>query len=145
MASDLRSRFESGYIPEPNSGCWIWTRSGIKQGYGLIRDGNGKKLAHRVAYKLFVCDPGEVNVLHKCDNPACVNPDHLWLGTQQENALDCVKKKRHHNLKLSDKQVMDMRTRRISQKAFAELYGVHWMTVHKVQTGKLRGWLNDQV
>lgn len=80
-------------------GCWIWTGATIR-GYGQIRygKGNGKLyLAHRLSWQLHYgkAPPSGLGVLHHCDNPPCVNPEHLWLGTQADNAADMVSKGRH--------------------------------------------------
>lgn len=69
--------------------CWIWTSAKFWNGYGGIRK-NGKRIqAHRASWILFNGEiPDGSLVLHRCDNPACVNPDHLYLGDQKQNAKD---------------------------------------------------------
>lgn len=81
-------------------GCWLWTAAKLAKGYGVIRDGPGKGvllLAHRLSWEIHQGPiPGELRVLHLCDNTSCVNPAHLFLGTQADNIKDCVGKGRHH-------------------------------------------------
>lgn len=80
--------------------CWIWTGSKRNKGYGAFSYTVGGRLiqgrAHRYSYELHkgAIRPGYF-VLHKCDNPACVNPDHLFLGTNEDNIRDMLKKGRH--------------------------------------------------
>ena len=88
-------RFMSRVSPEPISGCWLWV--GAEHGafgYGAFKWGSRKtrtETTHRVSYKLFKGDiPGGKLVRHLCNNPACVNPEHLELGTHKENAHDKV-------------------------------------------------------
>lgn len=77
--------------------CWIWLR-GVSQGYGIVnRRGLPPERAHRVAYELCIGKvPKGLSVCHKCDNPRCVRPDHLFLGTQSQNIRDCIAKGRWH-------------------------------------------------
>lgn len=89
-----RARIEKHSIPEPNSGCWLWTGSLNNKGYGHTGMGGKSKIASRLSFHAFRCDPGEFVVMHVCDNPCCVNPDHLRLGSQQENIKDCFSKGR---------------------------------------------------
>jgi len=83
-----------------SSGCWEWTAGKNAGGYGRITFKGKVTLAHRLSYQTF-CGPipDGVYVCHHCDNPSCINPDHLWLGTNSDNILDCSKKGRHplHN------------------------------------------------
>ena len=82
--------------PEPNSGCWLWDMSLDQDGYGRAKFEEIKTPAHRISYMAFNGDVGEMMVCHKCDTPACVNPDHLWLGTAKDNMDDAVKKGHRH-------------------------------------------------
>lgn len=98
MNADPITRFEDKYIPEPNSGCWIWlgatwrSRGGIR---GRFFSSGAWKLAHRSAYEILVgAIPAGLLVCHRCDTPLCVNPDHLWLGTHNDNMADMAAKGR---------------------------------------------------
>lgn len=74
-------------------GCWEWQRGKI-HGYGKLKIGGIRVLAHRASYDEFVGDPKGFFVCHKCDNPPCINPKHLFLGTQRDNMLDAYNKGR---------------------------------------------------
>ncbi len=87
-------RFLSKVIPEPNSGCWLWAGH-VTRRYGKFSAGNANVSAHRWSY--FFHFPGQdqsLHVCHKCDNPICVNPQHLFLGTMTDNIRDCFSKGR---------------------------------------------------
>jgi hypothetical protein len=76
--------------------CWLWLASKRKAGYGHFWDGKARDGAHRFSWRLSTgrdVPPGMV-VCHSCDNPSCVNPAHLWLGTPKQNRMDCQAKGR---------------------------------------------------
>lgn len=78
--------------------CWLWTGKRLKEGYGIVSGPQPERkqvLAHRLSYELFVGPVGEHCVLHRCDTPACVRPDHLFLGSVGDNNRDCFEKNRH--------------------------------------------------
>lgn len=89
LSSDAIERFEAKYIPEPNSGCWLWTGACCGNGYGAFWTGHSSINAHRVSYLLYKGSiPDGLLVRHTCDVPQCVNPEHLLLGTQKQNVAD---------------------------------------------------------
>lgn len=144
LPPDRLLRFLEKVIEFPGDGCWIWIGTRDHLGYGRLRDRYAYKRAHRLSYAHFVgpIAPGEC-VLHRCDDRACVNPAHLWTGTQQENVADMVKKNRqcagddrkrvqprgcdHPFSKLSAAAVEDIRSsygRGESQRSIAARHGV---------------------
>jgi hypothetical protein len=96
----VSDRFWANVIPEPNSGCWLWLGSTDRKGYGQMRITTNKKqsklkYATHISLKLHDHQiPSGLHVLHRCDNPACVNPEHLFVGTQQDNMRDMLQKGR---------------------------------------------------
>lgn len=98
---DLAVRLCKGYTDGPN-GCMVWTKATSKKGYGWIKIGskadrtNRNMHVHRLAASIWLgLDLNSpLQALHKCDNPPCINPDHLFLGTNQDNVDDCIAKGR---------------------------------------------------
>ena len=93
----LRARFFDLVKKHDGDGCWLWLGTCRGDGYGLTKTEDRKTIgSHRMAYLLTYGEiPDGLLVLHKCDNPPCVNPEHLFLGTHQDNRDDMLKKGRN--------------------------------------------------
>jgi len=126
---------EQRSMPVTECGCWIWMMCIHREGYGLSKKIRGNTRAHRISWIAHNGPiPAGLNVLHHCDIPACVNPDHLFLGTHQDNVADKMKKHRaargtdHGLAKLNEQQVAEIRasdlSHRGSQRKLARQYGV---------------------
>lgn len=79
---------------EKGPDCWVWTGPRGQRGYGQINVGGRTLRVHRVSWAMHHGDPGELFVCHKCDNPPCVRPDHLFIGTHTDNMRDKISKGR---------------------------------------------------
>lgn len=129
--------------------CWIWTAYRQRAGYGQLTVNRRHWLAHRFAWLL--CNgaiPMALDVLHRCDNPPCVRPDHLFLGTHSDNMKDCVAKGRHrnspsrgeanHKAKLTVQAVRSIRERRDAgetMRSLARAYGVTRQNIRFITSG----------
>ena len=97
---DVLKKFSIKFIHDPGSDCWLWIGASNNGNYGKMGITYSKNIvkyidAHRVSYMLHIGEiPAGLCVLHKCDTPSCVNPDHLFLGTHADNFADMDKKGR---------------------------------------------------
>ena len=145
----LEERFHAKYAIDEKSGCWIWTAVLNDKGYGMIGLPRTNRIAraHRVSWQLHKGDiPTGLYVLHRCDTPSCVNPEHLFVGTLKDNAQDMVNKGRDFRPdnrgeratwhKLTEEQALDCLTRRMSARKFAIMYGVSRSAVQRIWEGK---------
>lgn len=144
-------RFHRHTEPEPNSGCLLWIGARFANGYGRVRLSTTKTMvAHRLAWILeHGLIPAGLCACHRCDTRPCVNTDHLFLGTNHDNILDCVAKGRrarlagvdHPMAKLRVADVLAIRTRfdgRESITSIAPDFGVTPQMVHRI--GKRKNW-----
>lgn len=136
-------RFFRFVHPEPNTGCWLWSGARFKAGYGSFGiAGRGTQYAHRVAWELArgPIPPG-VEVCHRCDVRACVNVEHLFLGTHRDNVRDAKAKGRHAhggrhgNAKLTDEQVREALNSTETQAELAARFGVTRQAISDIRRG----------
>ncbi|WP_368880711.1 HNH endonuclease signature motif containing protein [Shewanella algae] len=150
----LIARFNDGIVNKTNSGCMEVSPTG-SGGYGKIKAFGKTMLYHRLSFELFVGSiPDGMLVCHKCDNPKCVNPEHLFLGSQQENMDDKIKKGRHvgakkghkhHKAKLVEWQVLEIKKKLkngTGQHQLSKEFGVDQSTISNIATGKRWGHVN---
>lgn len=143
----LRERIEHYSAPNPDTGCRLWTGGLFRAtGYGRLTWERRSQLAHRLAWEVANGPiPEGLLVCHKCDVPACVNPDHLFLGTNADNMADRDAKGRHtplvgirHNLaKLDEAAVLAIRADTRSHAVVARQYGVTLFTISKIRLRKI--------
>ncbi len=139
----IKEKLDYYSIPEPNSGCWLWIGGVAGQGYGHTSINGKDNLAHRVSYEAYNGPiPEGMFVCHKCDTPACINPDHLFLGTPKDNLQDASKKgmmmhgEKHIRAKISEQQAIEIFHDKRAQRVIGNSYGITQPTVRAIKTGK---------
>ncbi|MEN6512251.1 MAG: HNH endonuclease [Chloroherpetonaceae bacterium] len=136
------------------NGCWIWKAQIFPTGYGSFYLNGKSILAHRASYLLFKGEiPNGMCICHKCDNPSCVNPDHLFLGTHKDNALDRSSKGRHGQTpKISHiemEEVFNLYQNGYSQRELAKKYNLSQRSIFryirkKIPSKSLKGEGNNK-
>lgn len=153
----LQNRLLASCVPEPMSGCWLWLLTISQHGYGQMSYKGQPKRAHRISYGAFV---GEIkdglHVLHKCDNRSCINPQHLFLGTNKDNVMDCLKKGRwtkasfvggtkHPRAKLTEQQIKEIWFSKDLSKDIAKKYNTDRRNVYAIQHRKFWRSVTDSL
>lgn len=152
------------------SGCWLWQgghkQSKNKKNYGAMGTfkllngknigGSAQVLSHRLSWVIHYGEiPIEMDVCHKCDNPNCCNPEHLFLGTHQENMQDMVRKGRHigprgtktSHSRLSEDKISKIRIllkSGISKQKIADIFKVNYTTIYKINRGETWRWFDGK-
>lgn len=139
-------RFEKLWTGEPNTGCWLWLGAVNQQEYGEFYNGIKLESAHRFSYRQAFGEPGKKFVLHRCDIPSCVCPQHLFLGTQNDNMTDMFQKgrsiscgahgERNPHVKLTEDIVRDIRASAESNSALGKKYDVGRDTIWSIRKRK---------
>lgn len=141
----IEERFFSRFSKLKN-GCWQWNAHADKDGYGVLPGANQNTRAHRLSYEIHIGPiPDGMIVCHHCDNPGCVNPEHLFVGTAKDNAQDALQKDRHYlgekngRAKLTAEYVEKIKKSDLSYVELGSIYGVSKSTISNIKRGK--GWL----
>ena len=148
-------RFDRLWIPVTESGCWLWLGGCDNDGDGKAKVNRKHIRAHRWSWMLHRGEiPAGLHVLHHCDVTCCVNPGHLFLGTNLENdqdkrqkgreyVLEVMKGEAHPHAVLTEAEVLEIRSLRgkVRQVDLAVRYGVHHSHISRVQRGKFWAYL----
>lgn len=144
----LKERFEEKVEMIPECGCWIWTSSTHYKGYACFWYKSKNEKGHRVAWEIYNGPiPHGKHVLHRCDTPACVNPNHLFLGDNFINQQDCAAKGRHkgpnihgekhHFAKLTEVQVLQIEKDKRPQWKIGKDYNISQPIVSEIKNHKI--------
>jgi hypothetical protein len=153
----LARRLNQWTVRQPDPpGCWLWTGSRDLDGYGSLSIKGQRYAAHRLSYRLYVGHiPPRRLICHTCDQPACVFPPHLFVGSHRENALDAVRKGRwkgwptgvpnHGAPHLSDDTVLEIRrlaATGTAQRALAQQFHVRQSIIRAILRGRTYRWVS---
>ena len=122
----------------PKTRCWIWTLCTTQRGYGRLSYRGKHRYIHHVSYEEFVGPILEgKQVCHRCDVPSCCNPDHLYLGSQTENLIDCVRKGRHHKPTMTEAVAREVKyEREMTRQEYAAKYGITVSAIDDIRRGR---------
>lgn len=148
ISAEWVQRFNAKWQKDEKTECWMWIGAKADKGYGEIKIPKTRRQipAHRLSYMIKY---GEIQqgkcVLHRCDTPSCVNPDHLFVGTKKDNSLDMVSKMRHcygerqGSHKLTEKDVLIIHSLvkfGVKQNRIAQMFGVTGMHITRIKRGE---------
>jgi hypothetical protein len=140
-------RFYSKFLVHPVTRCWIWTDCRISNGYAGIWVSGKSHKAHRLSWELHIGPiPESLHVLHKCDNRLCVRPEHLYIGTNDDNIADKVARGRERYLRGADlpcakiteddvKEIRSIKGKTLQQ--IGDIYGLELSTIGKIRSRRL--------
>jgi hypothetical protein len=151
IAKPVDQRFNEKVNFGDEDSCWNWTASVDKDGYGLFNS-DSERRAHRFAYvREFGGDISGLCICHRCDNPSCVNPKHLFIGTMADNMADMERKGRARHpgrkgsashlkgrgpFKLTAEKAVQIASSVLSHRQLAALYGVDRTMIYQIKAGK---------
>ena len=148
LRQSLEERFWAKVDKRSPDECWEWLASKFCTGYGAIGKAKNVLYAHRIAWELTNGPiPVGMHVLHHCDNRGCMNPTHLFLGTNEDNIADKASKGRQtkgeeiNNAKLTEQEVRAIRKSPLTQYALGKLYGVSRANIGMIRNRKSWAWL----
>lgn len=156
MARPCRPEIERfmSHVDKQSDGCWRWKACCLPNGYGQFshsKRGESHELAHRASYRLFISETvPNLDVMHSCDHPYCVNPLHLRLGTRTDNMQDAKKKGRtargikHGRSKLAEKDIRLIMELDLSQSKIAKVMGISQSHVSNILAGKKWAHLSQE-
>jgi len=127
------------YVQKSENGCWIWSGTRTKFGHGMFSVDGKQVYTHRLSWEMHNGPiPDGLHVLHRCDVPSCVRPDHLFLGTQADNIRDMVEKGRHWT-PLTEEDVCSIRqhlANGMKQRDIAKIFAVDQKSIWNIAHGK---------
>lgn len=139
----IRKRFQKYVLRSEETDCWIWIGATGRWGYGLLMlNRKYGQRAHRLSYELYRGTiPDRMHVLHTCDNPPCVNPEHLFIGDNHDNMMDRDAKRhqqfgeKNTHAKLTEETILEIRKQNMSSRDISNRYGVTMSQAWRIKRG----------
>ncbi len=151
----IKERFYSKFKVNEDNGCWEWVANRFPKGYGCFKLNGKSQAAHRISYEIHTGEIQEGMVIcHKCDNPCCVNPVHLFMGTQKDNLLDRKIKGRsifgekNGRCKLKTEDINIIRrllSKKVDQRDIAKEFGVGQTTISRIKLNESWSHIKGEV